>query len=382
MVNQDIVKLAKKARRGDVRAFEELCARKSENILFNALGILGNQQDAEDAAQETILQMYRSIGQLKTPEAVEVWILQIVRSKCYRILARRKPQDVELDAEDELREIADESDFLPEQYAEDSALQKELLDIVLGLPQKRREAVFLFYYDDLSVKEIAKLTGTNINTVTSNLTRARTMIKEKLIRDSENRADADLLYKGAGATVLGGALKGAAPNAFPPETVAAFNGKWQAAIHGMRPLYSPAKHIAQMAVAGVSAGVVFLGLVTGVVHYGASADETATASYTTTVQGADVEGLILFTDGDCACGHLNPHGARLGEPEIPVVQADWTITNLASNAVVSAGTGTVVSGEIEGLESQAGNGRYQLTFHIKDADGNIYKAERIFEINL
>jgi RNA polymerase sigma-70 factor (ECF subfamily) len=378
MLNQDIIELAKKARKGDTAAFEELCERKSENILFNAFGILGNWQDAEDAAQETIIQMYRSLGQLKIPEAVEVWILQITRSKCYRILKKRRVGDVEIDADDEVFEVVDEDEFLPEKYAESDDQKRKLMEIVASLPPKRREVIFMYYYDDLSIKEIADITDTNVNTVTSNLSRARAMIRQKVTREYTNKEDG--LRSGVSATILGGVLKETSKASFTPEKAALFNAKWQTAIHGMRTPVSPARHIIQTVVTIAITAAVFLGGVYAIMQYRGASPEVATVSIVTAVPNADVQGQIDFVGGDCECGHLNPRAASLGEPDIPAVLTTWNIADAETKEVLCEGEGTVVSSELRNLKTSARTGSYLLTFNIKDEDGGNYSVARIFDI--
>ena len=67
---------------------------------------------------------------------------------------------------------------------EESAVRREekrmLLRAVLGLPEKYRDVIHLFYYEELSVKEIARITGRGESTVTSQLTRGRELLRKSL----------------------------------------------------------------------------------------------------------------------------------------------------------------------------------------------------------
>ncbi|MDR0875253.1 MAG: hypothetical protein LBN12_03460, partial [Clostridiales Family XIII bacterium] len=99
MAKPEIINLARDAARGRKGAFDELCRRKQRDIAFAAYTMLGNYHDAEDAAQETILTMYRYIGKLKAPEAIDVWIEKIVRNRCSEILKKRTGRKDEVDVD-------------------------------------------------------------------------------------------------------------------------------------------------------------------------------------------------------------------------------------------------------------------------------------------
>ncbi|MDR3364267.1 MAG: sigma-70 family RNA polymerase sigma factor [Clostridiales Family XIII bacterium] len=396
MFKSEIAGLARKAQKGNPKAFEELCAREAERIFMTAFGILGNRSDAEDAAQETILKIYQHIGSLKDPAAVDVWIMRIARNVCYDMLAGTIPEKNILDFDEAAGQIAEEDmAFIPEQYAVDSDLRKQLMEIVMGLPKKRRETIFMYYYDDMSTKEIASLTGTNVNTVTANLARARGMIRKVL--DEQEAQGASLAFGAmamapapASAATLGSVLKQSAAELFSPEVQTALHRQWMHAIHHVALPKAAATAAAAAAAHGAAAThiavsvAVSAGIFAGAAYTAAQYDaaETGDADRTTTsiVQmdyGAQVEGEIVFAGGECDCGHLNPAAAHLVEREIAVAQATWDIKDTQTGQTLGAGTGTNVPG---GLSDIGADGQYLLTFHAKDADGNIYSVERPFEI--
>jgi RNA polymerase sigma-70 factor (ECF subfamily) len=240
LTNSVTVKLVQKAVKGDRTAFEELCEVKSRKMLFIAYSALGDYHEAEDVAQEAILAMFMNIKKLRNPEAFDAWMSRIIRRQCSARLKKRQGAGDVIDIDESEIDIEDnDKEFLPEAYVEDEELRKRIYEVIAGLPSKKREAIVMYYYEDLSYKEIASITGASIKTVASNITRARVMIKN-MLRQHEyapDRPDGEQASKQAGA--LGSALvisrvfEEQAAQIFPDQMVAAFRTNWTFAL---RPL--------------------------------------------------------------------------------------------------------------------------------------------------
>ncbi|MDR3304803.1 MAG: sigma-70 family RNA polymerase sigma factor, partial [Clostridiales Family XIII bacterium] len=231
----DIAAVAEKAATGDRQAIAELFERKAESIYFTAFGILGDRTDAQDAAQEAVLRICQSIGSLKDPKAVEAWVLKIVRNVCYAMLNKAKPVRDAMDIEDMTLCLAeDDGDVVPERYAEDRERREQLFKIVMGLSTGQRETIFMYYYDDMSVKEIAGVTATNVNTVTANLTKARKMIRKRLMEDKQQYEGIapSIMAAPASASALGRVLKESSTAMFTPEIKTALCERWTSALWG------------------------------------------------------------------------------------------------------------------------------------------------------
>ncbi|MDR1778961.1 MAG: RNA polymerase sigma factor [Clostridiales Family XIII bacterium] len=183
MAAKEIVELAREASKGNREAFTELCMKKQREIIFFAYGILGDMTDAEDVAQETILSMFRSFYQLKEPEKVDAWVAKIVTNHCYQLFNKRAKRAEDLGAVEETAAPPEvDRDFLPEQYCENVELADELYDIVQKLPQKQRETILLYYYENLNYRQIAEVMGVSLQTVSTNLMWGRAKVKEMLIK--------------------------------------------------------------------------------------------------------------------------------------------------------------------------------------------------------
>ena len=133
-----------------------------ENGMYRlSYSILKNEADAEDAVQEAI---YKSYKNLTDKRKFKPWIYKIVTNTSLEILKNNKNY---VDIEENIE--ADKEDI-------DSNLT--LWNAVQKLNQPYRTTITLFYYEDMSIKEISKITGTNVDAVKKQLSRGREKIKE------------------------------------------------------------------------------------------------------------------------------------------------------------------------------------------------------------
>jgi len=152
-----------RARKGDKEAFVRLM-RTLEVSLFNtAKAFLRTDADCADALQETVLKAYRSIRNLKEPAYFKTWVVRILINECKRMLHAKR------------NVIALETGYDPS--ADDPAFASlELRELVEQLETPLRSVVLLYYYGDLSVKEIAQELELPEGTVKSRLYRARELL--------------------------------------------------------------------------------------------------------------------------------------------------------------------------------------------------------------
>ena len=180
--DEDDIALARLSSRGDRDAFGELCERKQRDLYFYCLSMLGNHHDAEDAVQSAVLSMWLNIRRLDRPEGFRAWMLRIAHNKCLDLLrARSRKAGHETDMEIEEIEIAERNaDAIPEKHAENAELSEALYEMVLKLPEKRRETILLYYYEGLSTVEIAKVSGLTPGSVQGALSKARAQLMEMM----------------------------------------------------------------------------------------------------------------------------------------------------------------------------------------------------------
>lgn len=136
-----------------------------ENGMYRlSYSILKNEADAEDAVQEAIYKSYKNLESLTDKRKFKPWIYKIVTNTSLEILKNNKNY---VDIEENIE--ADKEDI-------DSNLT--LWNAVQKLNQPYRTTITLFYYEDMSIKEISKITGTNVDAVKKQLSRGREKIKE------------------------------------------------------------------------------------------------------------------------------------------------------------------------------------------------------------
>ena len=129
---------------------------------------LKNHADTEDIFQNVFLKYVLSTTVFESEEHEKAWFIRVTVNACRDLLrsffrSRTVPQE-------ELEGVAA---ALPQE-------RREVLDAVLSLPAKYRDAVYLHYYEGYTAPEIGKLLGKNTNTVYTLLTRARQLLREKL----------------------------------------------------------------------------------------------------------------------------------------------------------------------------------------------------------
>jgi len=152
--------------------------------------LLGNDHDAEDAAQDAYARAYRYFSGFHGVNA-RAWLLAITRRCCYALLERRRPEEI---AGYDERDAA-ESEVAPPLHGSapddpDRALARagdarRLNEAVEGLPVEQREIFVLREVEGLSYKEIADVAGIPIGTVMSRLSRARAQL-QRLLRDGDS----------------------------------------------------------------------------------------------------------------------------------------------------------------------------------------------------
>jgi RNA polymerase sigma-70 factor (ECF subfamily) len=91
--------LVQRLRRREERAFRELVEREGPLLRAYARGLLGDPEEAEDAAQETFLRAYRRLGGFRGEASLATWLCRICRNHCVDRLRARPPETVELSEE-------------------------------------------------------------------------------------------------------------------------------------------------------------------------------------------------------------------------------------------------------------------------------------------
>lgn len=159
-------KLVRKAIKGDSSAFIKIIKCCEQSMYKTAWIYLKNDQDVADAIQETILTCFEKIHTLREPRYFKTWMIRILINHCNQMLKKRSNIPV--------LEIV-------EQGICDNEIETfEWQELLLSLEESSRIIVQLFYYEELSIKEIADVLNMNKNTVATRLARARKKLREFL----------------------------------------------------------------------------------------------------------------------------------------------------------------------------------------------------------
>ena len=180
--------LVAEIRGGRSDLFDELYRLTVQSVHWNAVKILKNDEDAWDVVQETYITAFKNLEKLQEPKAIRAWLQQIAVNISYHAL-RKSGRDPKLSLDDEntYYEPAAPESTMPETVADQESTRQIVGQIIEQLPEQQKETIILFYFDEMTVAQIAALMGCSENTVKSRLNYARQKI-ENQVRAEERRS--------------------------------------------------------------------------------------------------------------------------------------------------------------------------------------------------
>ncbi|MDF2873174.1 MAG: sigma-70 family polymerase sigma factor, partial [Anaerocolumna sp.] len=141
--------------------------RYKDTVFRISLSYLGNTYDADDVVQEVFMKLYITTKHFATDDHVRYWLIRVTINTCKNLLRSSwKTKNVALDQVTEPIAVFEQSE------------QEDLYQAVMELPEKYRTVLYLYYYEELSTKEIARLLKITVSSVTTRLSRARDQLKE------------------------------------------------------------------------------------------------------------------------------------------------------------------------------------------------------------
>ena len=176
-----MTKLIAKAKNGNRKAMEKIYEITCDELLCYCQQLCGNEHDAQDLMQDTYLTVFEKLEQYRRDDNFKGWIHTIALHKYYNRLRSEKPQ---LRTDEPAEPVEAESElYAPENYAEKKELQKILTDIISeNLSETQRLTVTLYYYDEMSVGDIAKELYCPEGTVKTRLYHSRKILKDELLK--------------------------------------------------------------------------------------------------------------------------------------------------------------------------------------------------------
>ncbi len=164
---------------GNQAAFAALYTSLQPAMVRYAAGLLASDREtAADAVDEAFFDVWRSASSFQGQGSAEGWLRRIVRNKAIDLIRRNRERlalsDEEARAFEELPDEADTPDRLAEKISDINELWRRLQ----RLSHEHREAVWLCYYEEKSLAEIAEIVGCPENTVKTRLFHARKLLRE------------------------------------------------------------------------------------------------------------------------------------------------------------------------------------------------------------
>lgn len=184
----DDAQLVVLCQQNDQVAFDVLMKRHQRNVFAMLYRLAPDWNDSSDLAQEAFIRIWKGIGKLKNPKAFKSWMGQIVTNLFYDELRKRPRNTIIISLDAPMN--GDEDDTPTRDLADPAAGPAELFDrkdlrqsveaAMATLPQQFQTAILLREVEDLPYDEIAKITNSDIGTVKSRISRARTKVQNIL----------------------------------------------------------------------------------------------------------------------------------------------------------------------------------------------------------
>lgn len=186
----DIEKYVEDAINGDSEAFSKLYEVSKRQVYFTCLRFLKNEQDAQDIMQEVYITVIKKLPELTDKKRFQAWVNRVAVNKCKNFLKSKRTVSLdEMQDDENYPEIPDDN-LLPEEYVLNAAKRQIVLDIMeKALSDIQYQTVIMFYFDNMSVAEIAEITESPVGTVTYRLNAARAKIKKGVLNYEEKNKD-------------------------------------------------------------------------------------------------------------------------------------------------------------------------------------------------
>lgn len=158
------------------QGYTDAVQRNSQRIFLIALSYFSNRNDAEDATQNVLLKLWKHREKLNDPTHIDKWLTRVTVNECRSLLRFRR----ETISFEEIEALC---------AAPAAQEEQELMLAVLRLPKEQRVVVHLYYYEEFSVREIARLLRVSENAVKKRLSRARETLRKRLKEEPSNEME-------------------------------------------------------------------------------------------------------------------------------------------------------------------------------------------------
>ncbi|HPT75149.1 MAG TPA: sigma-70 family RNA polymerase sigma factor [Defluviitaleaceae bacterium] len=181
--------LVKRAKKGNISAFEELIIEHESKVYNIAYRILNNEEDAKDLSQEVFIKAFNSLHKFREDSSFSTWLYRIAMNTYIDELRKRKgresysiDRDIQTDEGTIPREFQDKQ-LNPEEELMNKELASQIQWALNHLSETYKEVIILRDFQGFDYKQISQILGCSLGTVKSRISRARTELKNVLIKE-------------------------------------------------------------------------------------------------------------------------------------------------------------------------------------------------------
>ena len=172
--------LVRQARAGRAEAYEELVRRWAGRVTALCHAKVRRAHTADDLAQEALLRAYRALHTLADPERFGAWLCGIALRASLDWLKAKQNAQIPFSALDAEHDPETYLQARPGPDADRAEDVRRLLAEVEALPEPYRQVILLYYYEDVTYRDVARTLGVSVATVNARLTRARALLRARL----------------------------------------------------------------------------------------------------------------------------------------------------------------------------------------------------------
>jgi RNA polymerase sigma-70 factor, ECF subfamily len=172
--------LLEAARAGDEEALEALLARHEQKVFRFGLRMCGNEEDARDVLQETLLAAFRGVRQFRGDAQLSTWLYQVARSFCTKARRRGAGEPARHEPLEGAARRVSAAASSPDDRVHAREMARVLQEALLALPESQREVVLLRDVEGLGAEDAARVVRIEVGALKSRLHRARLAMQERI----------------------------------------------------------------------------------------------------------------------------------------------------------------------------------------------------------
>ena len=186
MERECIIKLVKDVQEGSAAAFSTLFEAYKNDVYSIAIRETKDRILSDDIVQETFIEVLQKINDLKNPGAFPSWLKIMAYHQCTRYYKKKETvhETGTLENEDgwSVFDTMEETNasFIPDEALDRKEFKETIVEMIDQLPDTQRAALYMFYFEEMPLKVIAKVQGVSINTANTRLNRGRLAIKDSV----------------------------------------------------------------------------------------------------------------------------------------------------------------------------------------------------------